>query len=241
MSLRDLQLQISQAIWQRQAYDDKLGIKGGEKAFAIYRNNIFVSLINTLRNLYPQTALLCGDDFSNKARNFVESFAPSEAHLLHYGKEFPNVISADNGMLGVVAVYENLRNLSYGADRGEVLTAEAFLQYEESVRLDLDVRLSHSVFVMEPLPFILAQALCEESVNHEVLSQAENKLADASILLTRHNDRVLSLPITLAEAEFLHATSKGEFASGLIEFIETYEEAQSRLGEFFALSVFRLG
>ncbi len=240
MNLADLQAKISEAIFTRKAYDAELKIQGGEKAFAIYRNNIFVSLINTLRNLYPQTASLCGEDFNDKAREFIESHAPSQPHLLYYGEAFPDFISAGYPMLKIVAMYERQCNLSYGADRGEVLTAEAFLQYDEDMFLDLDVRLSQGCFIMQPMAFILAKALCEESITQDILAKAKDKRKSSSILITRHDNAVLSLPISLEEADFLRETSQGKFASALLEFIDKCETAETRLGEFFALSVFRL-
>ena len=81
----------------------------------------------------------------------------------------------------------------------------------------------------------------QKSVTHQLLRQSESEPADSSVLITRHDNAVLTLPISMAEADFLTATSDGEFASALMVFIESSEDAQSRLGQFFSLSVFCLG
>ncbi len=240
MNLSDLQSAISTVIFGRKDYGENLRIKGSKKAFAIYRNNIFVSLINTLQGLYPMTAELCGNDFAEIASSFVESFPPSQAHLLHYGKEFPDFIAASKPELKTVADYERCCNLSYGSGREQVLTAEAFLQYDEDVRLGLDVRLSQSCFILPAIPYILAEALCERSVTGDILMQAQSAVTDSSVLITRHDNGVLSLPISMAEADFLTAVCDGRFASALEAFIESDETAEIRLGQFFGLSVFRL-
>jgi hypothetical protein len=61
------------------------------RRFAIYRNNIAVSLIAALEARYPVARRLVGEDFFRAmARAFVTRNKPRSAVLLHYGADFPD-------------------------------------------------------------------------------------------------------------------------------------------------------
>ena len=63
------------------------------RRFAVYRNNIAVSLIAAVEARYPVTRRLVGDAFFRAmARSFVASNKPHSALMLHYGDNFPNFI-----------------------------------------------------------------------------------------------------------------------------------------------------
>jgi hypothetical protein len=65
------------------------------RRFAIYRNNIAVSLIAAVEARYPVARRLVGDDFFHAmARAFVERNKPRSAVLLHYGADFPAFIES---------------------------------------------------------------------------------------------------------------------------------------------------
>ena len=61
---------------------------------SIYRNNIFVSLINVLFAAFPKTSELVGaNNFQVLAKNFVEKCPPDAAQLSGYGAEFADFLS----------------------------------------------------------------------------------------------------------------------------------------------------
>jgi len=65
------------------------------RRFAVYRNNVFVGLIDALRAGFPCTVRLVGDEFfAAMARVFAAATPPSSPVLLRYGAEFPDFIAS---------------------------------------------------------------------------------------------------------------------------------------------------
>ncbi|MCP3054902.1 DNA-binding domain-containing protein [Aurantimonas marianensis] len=63
--------------------------------FAIYRNNVHVSLVEALGKRFPVTRQLVGDEFfRGMAREFVQAVKPRSPVLLRYGTEFPAFVAA---------------------------------------------------------------------------------------------------------------------------------------------------
>jgi hypothetical protein len=86
-----------------------MGREGAPDArrFAVYRNNIAVSLIASIEARYPVTRRLVGDEFFRAmARAFIAHRKPRSAVILHYGADFPDF----------VAKFEPARALAYLSD-----------------------------------------------------------------------------------------------------------------------------
>jgi len=65
------------------------------RRFAVYRNNVMVSLIDALADSYPVTRELVGEDFfAAMARLFVQARPPRSPVLAHYGEGFADFIEA---------------------------------------------------------------------------------------------------------------------------------------------------
>jgi len=63
------------------------------KRFNVYRNNVFVSLIEALEGRFPAVCRLVGEEFFRAmARAFIENHPPRSPVLLHYGGEFPGFL-----------------------------------------------------------------------------------------------------------------------------------------------------
>ncbi len=81
-----------------QAVPDGLTSRTGPrplKRFNVYRNNVFVSLIEALAGRFPAVCRLVGEEFFRAtARVFIESHPPRSPVLLHYGGEFPAFLDA---------------------------------------------------------------------------------------------------------------------------------------------------
>jgi len=61
--------------------------------FAVYRNNVIVSLTDALADSFPVVQALVGDDFFvAMAREFIRTHPPSSPVLVWYGAEFPDFI-----------------------------------------------------------------------------------------------------------------------------------------------------
>lgn len=82
---------------------------GGEtkQRFAVYRNNVIVSLIDALEQRFPVCARLVGDAFFRAmAGDFVRASPPRSPILAEYGEEFPHFIAG----------FEPARELAYLPD-----------------------------------------------------------------------------------------------------------------------------
>lgn len=67
------------------------------RRFAIYRNNIAVSLIGAIESRYPVTRRLVGEEFFRAmARSFVARKKPHSPVILHYGAAFPDFVATFN-------------------------------------------------------------------------------------------------------------------------------------------------
>ncbi len=63
------------------------------RRFNVYRNNIVTSLTRTLRDAYPATTLLVGEEFfAAMARTYIAAEAPRSPMLFDYGEGFPQFI-----------------------------------------------------------------------------------------------------------------------------------------------------
>ncbi len=73
-----------------------LAARGGQapsRRFAVYRNNVYKSLIDVLASRYPVALRLVGEDFFRAtARLFIEQSPPSSPVLLAYGAAFADFI-----------------------------------------------------------------------------------------------------------------------------------------------------
>lgn len=65
------------------------------RRFAIYRNNVVVSLIDALADSFPVTAALVGKEFFRAmSRAYVRTDKPSSPILIQYGEGFPDFIGS---------------------------------------------------------------------------------------------------------------------------------------------------
>jgi hypothetical protein len=81
--------------------------KAAARRFAIYRNNVTVSLIDALAAIYPAVQRLTGPDFFRAmARFHVRSAPPTSPLLFEYGREFPAFIES----------YEHAQSMPWLAD-----------------------------------------------------------------------------------------------------------------------------
>lgn len=64
------------------------------RRFAVYRNNVYVSLVEALAKRYPVVARLVGTDFfRGMARVYVGAHKPASPLLIHYGANFADFIA----------------------------------------------------------------------------------------------------------------------------------------------------
>lgn len=99
------------------------------RRFAVYRNNVMVSLIDALADTYPVTQQLVGEEFFRAmAGLFVRAHPPRSPILAHYGDGLAGFIAAFPPAAGLpyladLARLEMLRVLAYHAADSEPLAA----------------------------------------------------------------------------------------------------------------------
>lgn len=87
------------------------GAKGAAKRYAVYRNNVTVSLIDALAAVYPAVQRIVGVDFFRAmARFHVRETPPASPLLFEYGRDFPAFIEG----------YEYARDMPWLADAARV-------------------------------------------------------------------------------------------------------------------------
>ncbi len=81
--------------------------KRAQKRFAVYRNNVMVSLVNALADIFPTTQRLVGEDFFRAmARVYAGSHPPASPLLFDYGQ----------GFAGFIEGFEPARDLTFLPD-----------------------------------------------------------------------------------------------------------------------------
>lgn len=89
--------------------------------FAVYRNNVMVSLIDALADTYPVVQTLVGEAFFHAmAREFAQKHPPRSAVMAYYGRDFADFVAgfppaASVPYLADVARLEMARVLAYHA------------------------------------------------------------------------------------------------------------------------------
>lgn len=126
------------------------------KRFAVYRNNVVVSLIDALADTYPVIQELVGEAFFRAmARVYVRDSPPRSRVLAFYGESLPEFIeafppAASVPYLADVARLEMLRVRAYHAADRSALPADAIARFlDDSDTLPmLRVSLSPSLFLL---------------------------------------------------------------------------------------------
>jgi hypothetical protein len=102
------------------------------KRFAVYRNNVTVSLIEALASTFPGVQAMVGEAFFREmARQYVRQHPPASPVIMHYGETFPAFIE-DFGpaktlpFLGDVARLDRAWLNAYHAADAHALTAAEF-------------------------------------------------------------------------------------------------------------------
>lgn len=123
--------------------------KQAVKRFNVYRNNVTVSLINALADIFPAVRRITGETlFRDMAREFVRAHPPASPLLFLYGHEFPAFVESFEHArrmpyLGDVARLERAWLTAYHAADLDTLAPEALGRIPPE---DLE----HAAFVPHP-------------------------------------------------------------------------------------------
>lgn len=191
------------------------------RRFAVYRNNVLVSLVDALADTYPVTQTLVGEEFFRAmATIFARANPPLSPVLAYYGKEFADFIAtfppaATLPYLADLARLEYLRVAAYHADdtpdhAPDVVTASmATLLADEAA-------LPTTVFALHPSVHILASAHPvvalwaahqSDDPSHSLATIALDRAETA--LVFRHGMNVLIMPVEAANGVLLSLLQQG--------------------------------
>lgn len=178
--------------------------------FAVYRNNVIVSLIDALADSYPVVQMMVGETFFRAmAREFAYQHPPRSPVLAHYGADFPDFIgsfppAASLPYLADVARLEHAYIHAYHAADAPILPTSQFAltlaQPEDLPRLRM--RLLPSAVVLRS-PYAMVSLWAAHQAE-EVASLPEPNQPEAA-LIVRPELEVTVLPIDSGTHAFVHA------------------------------------
>ena len=178
------------------------------KRFAVYRNNVVVSLIESVKAGFPAVHCLLGDEnFTLVARNYIAQSPPSSPMMQNYGETFPHFLSAfpplaESRFLADVAQLERNWLESYHAIDAEVLKPEdlAGLEPEQTLELRFAVHPAAKL-LRSPYPVYDLFAAREEFPDMDAIDFD----AGQSVLTTRGYLQVAVTHLDVATATFIES------------------------------------
>lgn len=214
----------SQADFARALFDPVAGVpvglttwNGSDPAlrFAVYRNNVVLSLIDALADSFPVVQELVGEEFFRAmAKVFVQSSPPRSRLMAYYGTAFPDFVAGFSPAAGLpylvdVARLEIGRVLAYhAADASAVNVAQL-----QAVMADAQQLVSMR-WVLHPSVQVIRSrhAICSLWAAHQglfELSTVDPETAQ-SALIFRNTLEVEILEIPAASARFAAALQAGQ-------------------------------
>jgi hypothetical protein len=126
-----------------------------QRRFAVYRNNVIVSLVSALAARFPIVRRLVGDEFFRAmARVYVATYPPRSPVLLLYGDTFPDFVAdfapaTSVEYLADIARLELARGRAYHAVDAVPIDRAAFASLRPHELADLRIDLHPSVGLIE--------------------------------------------------------------------------------------------
>lgn len=182
--------------------------------FAVYRNNVVVSLVAALADTFPVVRELVGADFfTAMARLYVAEQPPSSPVLAHYGDGFADWLAqfepaANLPYLADMARLERARVRAYHAADAPVLGANAI-----AAHLADPARLPAAKLQLHPSVTVLASPWAIVSL--WAAHQGQGRLGDVDparpecALVLRFEDDATVIAIPEAAAELFHRLQRG--------------------------------
>jgi hypothetical protein len=201
-----------------------------QKRFAVYRNNVVVSLVNALRNRFPATERIVGDEFfAAMARVFVTAHPPRSKILSEFGDDFPGFIAqfepaAELPWLPDVARLEAARTRAYHAADAAPLSPDALAAIDPERIGELRIALHPSLqIVRSRFPVVTVWAM---NAGEAELGAVDFDDAQDALILRPHFDvSVRQLP--QGGATFLLALAEGktlaEAAGAALDDVPTFD------------------
>lgn len=182
--------------------------------FAIYRNNVTVSLMEALADTFPATQAVAGEGrFRDLARAFVRTHPPSSPVLTRYGRGFP-VFMADSDLASLFPYLPDLARLELACldalhaadaqpiDPDSLASALARPETLPSLRLALHPSLA---ILCSPYAVVSLWAAHQE----DGTAPAVDPLAPESAWVLRRGRSLRVLPMSAGDCRFVGALQDG--------------------------------
>ena len=192
------------------------------RRFAVYRNNVVVSLVDALADAFPVTQELVGEEFFRAmARVFALAEPPRSRLMAFYGEGFPGFIAGFSPVAGVpyladVARLEYLRVLAYHAgDASPVATVDVARSLADAAALP-SLRL-----ILHPSLHVLSSrhAVVSLWAAHQGTLELSAVVPDTpeTALILRHGLDVEVMRVPSAAATFIGALRNGSTLGAAVQ------------------------
>lgn len=183
-----------------------------ERRFAVYRNNVIVSLVDALADTFAVTQELVGEDFSRAmARVFAYAQPPKSRFLAFYGEDFPDFIerfppAAGVSYLADVARLEFLRVRAYHAADVAPVPMSQFADALVDALPSLSFTLHPSVGVLESAAAVVSLWGAHQGVGH--IGEVVPEVPETALIVRAGLDvEVMSIP--RSSGVFIRALLRG--------------------------------
>ncbi|WP_202899060.1 putative DNA-binding domain-containing protein [Ahrensia sp. 13_GOM-1096m] len=187
--------------------------KAADKRYNVYRNNVTVSLINAVADIYPAVQKIVGEEyFRAMAREYVRAHPPKSPLLFLYGQDFGNFIDG----------FEPAKTLPYLGDIARIerawLTAyhAADLAPLDPARLGMvdPQRLADINFTPHPASFIINSDFPVHDIflmNRGFMELAKLDMANPqALMMTRPQTDTRLILLSVGEHVFMDAILNGK-------------------------------
>jgi hypothetical protein len=186
------------------------------RRFAVYRNNVVVSLVNALAETFPVVQRLVGEPFFRAmAREYVCDRPPRSAVLATYGEDFADWMVGfppvrHLSYLPDVARLESARVQAFHAADAPALGAEDIAPLLQAPQALTAARLAlhPSLQVIDSAYGVVSLWAAHQHDDDEAIATVSIETPEAAVVLRRH-DEVSVLPIDGASAAFVAALAGG--------------------------------
>lgn len=184
-----------------------------EDRLAVYRNNVHVSLVESLADSFPIVRAQVGDDFFRAmARAHVQQHKPASPLLVHFGEEFPDFISSFGPAAGLpwlpdIARLERAWSQCWAAEDSPALPVTALAGFAAGALARARIA-AHPAARIVTSPWPVASLWEGHQSPHPDLSHLDWR--PESVLLTRPRAEVLLRRLDAEEAAFASALLAGD-------------------------------
>ncbi len=183
-----------------------------ERRYAVYRNNVVVSLIEALRQRFPVVERLVGEEFAKAMLGaFVRAHPPRSPLMMSYGEELPTFLEgfppvATLPYLADVARLEIARGVAYHSADAQPIDPQRLSSLAEADPKDLVLRLHPGTAVLRSrFPIFTIWAANQPGAMGREIRMA----AGEAVLVARRDLTVVTRPLEPGVAAFVGALLQG--------------------------------